>query len=106
VAQICKEIDPAVGGQTCLPRTHYDNGRVTWGITSNIRGRDCTEEYSQCGAKAFFEFLAPLTECQNIGEAFRTAYAYILIPDGSHLSHYDLTIEVRPCLGGGGLESN
>lgn len=106
-AQICRVVDPILGGTTCLPRTHYNNGNITWGITSNIRGRDCTAEYAQCGAEAsYFEFLGPLTECQNVGEEYRTAYAYILIPAGSKLTHYDFTIEVRPCPGGGGLESN
>jgi hypothetical protein len=102
----CKPIDPVIGGNACIPRTKYVNGRIKWNPGVILAGKDCSEFYEACSNFSFFELLVPLTSCQNIGVDFRTMKAYFLLPASGDNYNYRIAINVQPCAGGGGFESN
>jgi hypothetical protein len=103
----CQEIDPVNGGGTCIPRTYYSGSTIEWRSSSTVAGKDCTAHYAACGGSIqLFEFLAPISACEHVGPSleYRTARAYFTVPTGSY--SYELIINIRPCGGGGGFESN
>lgn len=98
-AAACTPTDPIIGGTACVPRTSYEGGKVKWNPHTILAGKECSASYGNCGNINLLEVLHPLTSCSNIGERYRTVYAYFALPLGHQSLNYELLIGVKKCPG-------